>query len=301
MFTGSFLAYAVVGLMMPEMDRMVDAKSEMCSGFTEFSYTMTSMGHPAWYPAEASVDEALFNLRQSRRYWILRMVIDSNNIAETETNQWVSILKAGGYKSTAMVLVDVQDATNDQTLELCEDLAKYCNQYHLPGPSARLYCPAKCGCDHPGSSLAIATSEFGCPMQCAFDDYKLFFTFNRSCVQPLSHELTSDPHWIDLMGHWAIATSRWESIKGRQFGIHFTGMMLKWGCFAALILDWEQYGRTAICAPVSGLKSVAFWCPAACACNYTDLPSCPRSCVFRQPVPTQSIAIEYVHPYWGAD
>ncbi len=82
-FTVSFLAYAVGALMMPEIDRMKDAKNEMCSGFKEFSYTMTAMGHPEWFPATQRVDEALSNLRQSRRYWILRMVIDSNNINET--------------------------------------------------------------------------------------------------------------------------------------------------------------------------------------------------------------------------
>jgi hypothetical protein len=344
-FTVSFLAYAVIALMMPEMDRMKDAKNEMCSGFKEFSYAMTSLEYPVWFPSEQSVDEALSNLRQSRRYWILRMVIDSNNISETRTNVWVKTLLAGGFSgpgSTLLALTtlgveyfakkdnpecydwlnsfqasnffddgmgmellatayaSIQDAANDQTLENCEDLTKYCNIFHLPGPTVRLFCAWTCGCDNPGSSLAIYAIEYGCSYTCEFASYTLYFLLNRSCVQPLVKELKADPQWVELMGHWKIATSRWAGEMSFLFGNHMAGLLVNWGCFASNILQisWGYDSFLLLCLPAGGLKSISFWCPASCQCNTTVIPGCPRSCVSGQPVPTQSTHIQYSWPSW---
>ena len=321
----------------------------MCSGFKEFSYAMTSVGHPAWFPAEQGVDEALSNLRQSRRYWILRMVIDSNNINETRKNVWVETVRAEafsgpgstllslttlgvdvfagknnpeckdwmvfwiferfhennpvGFQLVSMALTDVQDAANDQTIEICEDFEKYCNYGHLPGPPVRLYCPGTCGCNNVGSSLAVESTEFGCPFHCGFSTYALFFLLNRSCAQALDYELTADPQWIALLGHWTIATSRWADDMKLFFGSHISGLLLQWGCFAQTICDWEfgRDGGMLLCLPAGGLKAISFWCSAACKCNFSRMPGCPRSCVFGQPVPTQSIQIQYTHPIYDAD
>jgi len=97
-------------LMMPEMDRMKDSKNEMCSGFKEFSYTVTALGHPAGFADERSVDEALSDLRQPRCYWILRRVIDLKAISETRTNVWVDTLVAAGFSGPGSTLLALTTA-----------------------------------------------------------------------------------------------------------------------------------------------------------------------------------------------
>jgi hypothetical protein len=346
-FTVSFLAAVFGFLMIPEMDRMMAAKSEMCEGFKEFSYTMTATGSASWC-AELnsdrtikSTDLAISNLRQSRRYYMIRGIIRSNfteifgspwiggfqgaplahpnygifalskapfeYFARNSNNRCEDILNpedvdrfkkhlikgtdimdwpvsSSSPSTLVQAFAGIQDATGDVSDDFrnCEDFKTLCNVLLAPGAVVRLFCPATCGCDNPGSTLVFAESQEGCSSFCQYLPRFVTSMNKRTCTQPLDSELVSNPIFLETMSNLAMAG---QTIDVQEF-VMAAGLLSKMGCSAQLFFSSIGFSN---CISTAGLKPLTWVCPATCECNTSTKPYCPWSCVIGQPVPTQSI------------
>merc|ERR1719482_210503 len=113
--------------------------------------------------------------------------------------------------SSMLAQAALRDATGNQSIEVCAEVAEYCNILGGPGSYARLFCPTTCGCDSWTSSIALPHPNHGCSESCSktlsylegrkISPCKDADEVHEDVTEGRQEVLTDECCWSSIVGH----------------------------------------------------------------------------------------------------